>query len=47
MSADDNEQEMDGSDATFPRKRNRSSAQGGDGPNSKRFRIITEEEKYK
>ena len=47
MSADDNEQKRDGPDATFPRKRNRSSAQGRDGPNSKRFRIITKEEKYK
>ena len=44
---DDNEQEMDGSEATSPRKRNGSSAQGGDGPNSKRFRIITEEEEHK
>ena len=44
---DDNEQERDVSEATSPRKRNGSSAQGGDGPNSKRFRIITEEEEYK
>ena len=44
---DDKEQERDGSEATSPRKRNGSSAQGGDGPNSKRFRIITEEEEYK
>ena len=44
---DDNEQERDGSEATPPGKRNGSSAQGGDGPNSKRFRIITEEEEYK
>ena len=41
---DDNEQERDGSEATSPRKRNGYSAQGGDGPNSKRFRIFTEEE---
>ena len=38
---------IDGSKATSPRKRNELSAQGGDGPNSKRFRTITEEEKYK
>ena len=41
------EEERDGSEATSPRKRNGFSAQGGDGPNSKRFRIITEEEEYK
>ena len=35
---DDNEQERDGSEATFPRNKNVSSAQGSDGP--KRFRII-------
>ena len=46
-SAEDNEQERDGSEATSPRKRNGSSAQGGDGPNSKRYRIIIEEEEYK
>ena len=46
-SVEDNEQERDGSEATSPRKRNGSSAQGGDGPNSKRYRIIIEEEKYK
>ena len=44
---DDNEQARDRSEATSPRKRNGSSSQGGDGPNSKRFRIITEEEEYK
>ena len=44
---DDNEQERDGLEASSPRKRNGSSAQGGDGPNSKRFRITTEEEEYK
>ena len=44
---EDNEQERDGSETTFPRKRNGSAAQGGDCPNSKRFRIITEEEEYK
>ena len=44
---DDIEQEGSGSEATSPRKRNGSSAQGGDGPNTKRFRIITEEEEYK
>ena len=44
---DDNEQGMDGSEETSPRKRNGSSAQGGDGPNSERFRIITEEEEHK
>ena len=44
---EDNEQERDGSEAISPRKRNGSSAQGGDGPNSKRFRIIIEEEEYK
>ena len=42
-----NEQERDGSEATSPRRRNGSSAQGGDGPKSKRFRIMTEEEEYK
>ena len=47
MSVEDNEQERDGSEATSPRKRNGSSAQGGDGPNSKRYRIIIEEEEYK
>ena len=41
---DDIEQEGDGSEATSPRKRNGSSAQGSDGPKAKRFRIITEEE---
>ena len=46
-SVEDNEQERDGSEATSPRKRNGSSAQGGDGPNSKRYRIIIEEEEYK
>ena len=40
--ADDN-----GSEATSPSKRNESSAQGGDGPSSKRFKIIYEEEEYK
>ena len=44
---DDKEQERDGSEAMCPRKRNGFLAQGGDGPNSKRFRIITEEEEYK
>ena len=44
---DDNERERDGSEETSPRKRNGSSAKGGDGPNSKRFRIITEKEEYK
>ena len=43
-SVEDNEQERDGSEATSPRKRNGSSAQEGDGPNSKRYRIIIEEE---
>ena len=47
MPVDDIEQEGDGSEAISPRKRNGSSAQGGDGPNAKRFRIITEEEGYK
>ena len=47
MPVDDNEQERDGSEAKFPRKRNGSSAQGGDGSNSNIFRIITEEEEYK
>ena len=48
MPVDGIEQEEDGSEATSsPRKRNGSSDQGGDGPNSKRFRIITEEEEYK
>ena len=46
-SVEDNEQERDGSEATSPRKRNGSSAQGGDVPNSKRYRIIIEEEEYK
>ena len=46
-SVEDNEHERDGSEATSPRKRNGSSAQGGDGPNSKRYRIIIEEEEYK
>ena len=46
-SVEDNEQERDGSEATSPRKRNGSSAHGGDGPNSKRYRIIIEEEEYK
>ena len=46
-SVEDNEQERDGSEATSPRKRNGSSAQGGDGPNSKRYRIIIKEEEYK
>ena len=46
-SVEDNEQERDGSEATSPRKRNGSSAQGGDGPNSKTYRIIIEEEEYK
>ena len=44
---DDTEQEGDSSEATSPRKRNGSSAQRGDGTNSKRSRIITEEEEYK
>ena len=44
---DDIEQEGDGSEATSPRKRNGSSVLGGDGPNAKRFRIITEKEEYK
>ena len=30
---EDNEQERDGYEATSPRKRNGSAAQGGDGPN--------------
>ena len=38
------EEERDGSEATSPRKKKGFSAQGGDGPNSKRFRIITEQE---
>ena len=42
-----NKQERDGSEATSPRRKNGSSAQRGDGPNSKRFRIMTEEEEYK
>ena len=46
-SLDDNEQERNGSEATSRRKRNGSSAQGSDGPSSKRFRITTEEEEYK
>ena len=41
---EDKEQERDGSEAISPRKINGFLAQGGDGPNSKRFRIITEEE---
>ena len=36
-----------GSKATCPRRINGPSAQGGDGPSSKIFRIITEEEAYK
>ena len=44
---DDNKQERDGSETTSPRKRSGSSAQAGDGPKSKRFRIISEEEEYK
>ena len=44
---DDNEQERDASEATSQREKNGSSVQGGDGPNSKRFRIITEEKEYK
>ena len=44
---DDNVQERDGSEAISPRKRNGSLAQGGDGPTSKRFRVITEEEECK
>ena len=44
---EENEQERDGFEATPPRKRSGSSAQGGDGPNSKRFTIITKEEEYK
>ena len=44
---DDIEQEGDGSEARSPRKRNGSSVQGVDGPNTKRFRIITKEEEYK
>ena len=44
MTVDGNEPERDGSEATFPRKRNGSSAQGDDGLTSKRFRTITEEE---
>ena len=44
---DDNEQERGGSEATSPRKRNGCLAKGGDGPNSKRFRIITEEKEHK
>ena len=43
----DKEQERDSSEAISPRKRNGFLAQGGDGPNSKRFRIITKEEEYK
>ena len=41
------EEERDGSEATSPKKRNGFSAQGGHGPNSKRFRTITKEEEYK
>ena len=44
---DDNEQKKYGSEAASPRERNGSPVQGGDGPNSKRFRIITKEEEYK
>ena len=44
---EDNEQDRDGSEAACPRKRNGSSGQGGGGPNSKTFRIITEEEECK
>ena len=44
MTVDGNEQGRDGSEATFPRKRNGSSAQEDDGLTSKRFRTITEEE---
>ena len=36
-----------GSEATSPSKRNESSAQGGNEPSSKRFKIIYEEEDYK
>ena len=36
---EDNKQERDGSEATSPRKRNGYSANGDDGPNSKKFRI--------
>ena len=43
---ENNEQERNGSEATSPGKRNGSSVQGGAGPNSKRFRTITEEEEY-
>ena len=44
---EDKEQERDGSEAISPRKRNEFLAQGRDGQNLKRFRIITEEEEYK
>ena len=44
---DDKEQERDGSEAISPKKRSWFLAQGGDGPKSKGFRIITEEEEYK
>ena len=44
---EDNEQDRDGSEATSPSKRNGSSAHGDGGPNSKRFRIMTEEEECK
>ena len=40
---DDDEQERDGSEATNPRKRNGSSSRGDDGPNWKRFTIVTKE----
>lgn len=43
----DNEQERNIFEATSPRKRNGPSAQGGDVPSSKRFRIITEGKEYK
>ena len=46
-SVEDYEQERNSSEAKSWRKRKGSSAQWGDGPNSKRFRIITEEEEYK
>ena len=44
---DQNKQERDCSEAISPQKRNGSSAQRDDGPNSKRFRIAAEEEEYK
>ena len=43
----DYEQERNNPEITSRRKRNGSSVQGGNGPNLKRFRIITEEEGYK